>query len=243
VWLTQACGVRAQVNLQTPLHAAAFNGALSCVEALLAHGADTEARDKARHGLLCERLPRRCTHDAPLAALTHACPLLCAQRGRTPLHRAARAGKVSCVEALCARGADVEAREQVRMRCSSTQQWWWAPRLLPALMHRVSLWAVAAQDGLTPLLVAACASADCVAALLRCGADKHATNRVRFPLARCKQLALRRLRLALPSCLLLTHPRAPHPRIATPVRLCVCQSCRMGARRCTPPRWLGARTA
>jgi ankyrin repeat protein len=83
--LINGASIQARTKLgRTPLHIASAWGNVEVVEALIARGADINARDIARMKLGC-----------------------------TPLHIASAWGNVEVVEALIARGADINARDNV----------------------------------------------------------------------------------------------------------------------------------
>jgi hypothetical protein len=119
------CATPRHATPRAVLHAAVAVGARACATRILAacvcRGA--RAHTSARHHR------RRCgLPSAPLAARDASAPLpaavlrrvrcvvLCAQDGWTPLHNAAYYGHASIVTLLCERGADKEAKDNVRTR-------------------------------------------------------------------------------------------------------------------------------
>ncbi len=94
----------------TPLHWAARAGSMACLEALLEHGAEVDARNKAQRTPV-QLAAEHDRADAIEALAKHGADLNTRDRkGRTPLHRAAYEGKAAAAaEALLAAGADAKA--------------------------------------------------------------------------------------------------------------------------------------
>ena len=104
--------VRVLSSGRTPLHDAAFDGDVSEVEALLAKGADVNAKD---YGWTPLHEAARYGHVAVVKVLLSKGAEVNAknQVGWTPLHMAAQMGHVAVVKELLTKGADVNAKNQV----------------------------------------------------------------------------------------------------------------------------------
>ena len=96
----------------TPLHRAAFAGALESCQALVASGADLEAVDTS-FGDGRRPLHKACRHVAVVRLLIQAGADVDSRDGRhrTPLHVAAEIGAAEVVSLLLAKGARREARD------------------------------------------------------------------------------------------------------------------------------------
>lgn len=124
---SQTCSVCLQTNVKhktwhfqgcVPLHRAIFHGHSEAVEALLAAGADVNAKTHVRVRLLEQQLfsrlvPPASATSSALASLpfrqSHP-PAPSAQHDTTPLHTAAPANRPAVISLLVAAGADVNAR-------------------------------------------------------------------------------------------------------------------------------------
>ncbi len=90
----------------TPLHWACRAGSVACAKLLLDHGAEVDARNKARRTPL--HLAAESGRQESVKLLARAGADLDAQdrKGRTPLHRATYEGHADAAEVLLAEGAD-----------------------------------------------------------------------------------------------------------------------------------------
>lgn len=185
---------------RTPLLLAAWLGSEANARALLAAGADREARDavRASENASLETNPAflyssflRVSHGSPqsvrsLSNPVRSCPS--AQRHWTPLHWAADSGRADTLSALLEAGADREARDKARFVFSCVPvliaAWNTSKRGLldrrNVMIAFASTWLSAAQRGLAPIHLAARRGfTACVRALLAAGADKEAQDEAR----------------------------------------------------------------
>jgi hypothetical protein len=106
---------------RAPRHVRMCHGCVSRAAARLR--AARLLRERLRH-CVCLPLPLPCvTHPPPVPSLCCAAlTVLCAQNGYTPLHLAALCGHASVVTLLCERGANKEAKNNVRPRHTHTSK-------------------------------------------------------------------------------------------------------------------------
>jgi len=156
----------------TPLHRAANSGDLAAVEALLAKGADVNARGLAKQ----TPLHLAVTKEIAQLLISKGAQIEARDRhGRTPLFWAAGAGRKDVVEALLAGGAQADAPEATDTEMNNLMAG--LRSQLPAQMKAIA----APQSARTPITYAAEQGHDDIADLLRKYLAEHPAKQQSLP--------------------------------------------------------------